>query len=93
MAETVKKATLRNPAFWICLVVSIALIAGGFFTPPRAKVDGSLLTAVGELFGFATLEVVILAIHRGVDAKVKHGKTEVTVGDLDGEKNSDDENS
>lgn len=82
MSEILKTATMKNPAFWVCLVISIALIAGGFFIPPRAVIDGSILTAVGELFGFATLEVVIVAIRKGVDAKVKHGKTEVTVGDL-----------
>lgn len=89
MAEVVKSATLRNPAFWVCLSISIALIVAGFLTPPLAKIDGSILTAVGELFGFATLEVVVVAIRKGVDARVRHGKTEVTVGDLDDKKNDD----
>lgn len=82
MTEIVKNATMKNPAFWVCLTISIALIAGGFFTPPMAKIDGSVLTAVGELFGFATLEVVIIAIKKGIDARVTHGKTTVAVGDL-----------
>ena len=86
MAEVVKSATLRNPAFWVCLSLSIALIVAGFLTPPLAKVDGSILKAVGELFGFATLEVVTVAIRKGVDARVRHGKTEVTVGDLEDKK-------
>ena len=82
MAEIVKKATIKNPAFWVCLILSIALIAAGFCTPPMAKIDGSVLTAVGELFGFATLEVIYHAIRKGVDAKVKHGNTELIVGDF-----------
>lgn len=82
MAEIVKKATIKNPAFWVCLILSIALVIAGFCTPPMAKIDGSVLTAVGELFGFATLEVIYHAIRKGVDAKVKHGNTELIVGDF-----------
>ena len=62
MTEIVKNSTMRNPAFWVCLVLSIGLIVTGFFMPPMAEVDGSVLTAVGELFGFATLEVVYHSI-------------------------------
>ena len=81
MAEVIKNATMKNPAFWVCLILSIGLIVAGFCTPPLAKIDGSVLTAVGLLFAFATLEVAHIAIKRGLDAKVKHGKTEVTIGD------------
>ena len=92
MTEIVKNATMRNPAFWVCLIISIALIVAGFFVPPMAKIDGSILTAVGELFAFATLEVVYHAIRKGVDARVRHGNTELTVGDLDKQgKEADDE--
>lgn len=82
MTEIVKNATMKNPAFWVCLSLSIALIVAGFCVPPHGEIDGSVLTACGILFGFATLEVVHIAIKRGVDAKVKHGKTEVTIGDI-----------
>lgn len=74
---------MKNPAFWVCLTMTIALLLGGFFTPPRAKIDGSILTACGILFAFATLETVHHAIRKGVDARVRHGQTELTVGDLD----------
>ena len=67
--------------------MTIALLLGGFFTPPRAKIDGSILTACGILFAFATLETVHHAIRKGVDAKVKHGSTEVTLGDLNNKDN------
>lgn len=90
MAEIVRQATMKNPAFWVCLALSIALIVAGFVTPPMAKIDGSILTAVGELFAFATLEVVYHAIRKGVDARVRHGNTELTVGDLD-KKGGEDE--
>ena len=89
MSETVKKDTVRNPAFWICLIASITLLVGGFLTPPMAEIDGSILTGVGELFGFATLGIVAHAINKGVDTKVKHGNTEVTIGDLNNSKHAE----
>ena len=82
MTEIVRQATMKNPAFWVCLSLSIGLIVAGFCVPPHGEIDGSVLTACGILFGFATLEVVHIAIRKGVDAKVKHGQTEVTLGDL-----------
>lgn len=82
MADVVKNATIKNVAFWICLFFSIGLIIAGFFTPPMGDIDGSVLTAVGELFGFATLYVVYNAIEKGIDIKLQHGNTSVTAGDL-----------
>ena len=92
MSEVYKSATIKNPAFWVCLSLSIALIVAGFCVPPHGEIDGSVLTACGILFAFATLETVHIAIKKGVDAKVKHGNTELTVGDLNSEKNQGDEN-
>lgn len=89
MGEVVKSATTRNPAFWVCLSISIALVVAGFLVPPTGKIDGSVLTAVGELFGFATLEVVLIAIRKGVDATLRHGKTEVAIGDMDKQNTQD----
>lgn len=75
------KNIIKNPAFWVCLSLSIILIVAGFCVPPTGKIDGSVLKAVGELFGFATLEVIHNAIRKGVDAKVSHGNTSVLIGD------------
>lgn len=80
---------MRNPAFWVCLSLSIGLIVAGFCVPPHGEIDGSVLTACGILFAFATLETVHIAIRKGVDAKVKHGQTELTVGDLNKDKTED----
>lgn len=38
----------------ILFIVSLGLCIGGFFCPPMGIIDGSVLTAVGEL-GFLTL--------------------------------------
>lgn len=86
MSEAYKRATIKNPAFWVCLTITIGLFVAGFCVPPHGEIDGSLLTAGGILFAFATLETVHVAIKKGVDAKVKHGQTELTVGDMNKEK-------
>lgn len=44
--------------FYLTLTISIGLIVGGFFCPPMGIIDGSVLTAVGELLAFATLAQV-----------------------------------
>ena len=41
--------------FYCTLCVSITLIVGGFLVPPLGIIDGSVLSAVGELLAFATL--------------------------------------
>ena len=55
------------------------MIVTAFFLPPVAYIEASVLTAVGELFGFAALGTVMAAIDKGVDAKVKHGDTELHI--------------
>lgn len=64
--------------FTICLSLSVGLIIGGFFVPPMGVIDGSVLTAVGELFGFAALSALPYVIndHR---ATIQHGNTTLTI--------------
>lgn len=65
--------------FLICLITSVGLIVTSFFIPPLAVVDGSVLAAVGELFGFASLAEVGAAIERGHGATITHGGTTIEV--------------
>lgn len=86
MAEILKGALKHNWIFWVCLITSIFLIVTSFFIPPLAVIDGSVLASVGELFGFAALGNIIAAIEKGIDAKVEHNGTSITIGDLNKEK-------
>lgn len=72
---------INKIAYWICLILSIGLIIGGFLVPPLGLIDASVLTAVGELFGFAALGTGITAIERGYDVTVKKGDAEITISD------------
>lgn len=68
-----QKCHLTVCVFWVTLGISIALIVGGFLTPPMAIIDGSVLTAVGELFAFAALGVGLEAIRLGRNLKISKG--------------------
>jgi hypothetical protein len=65
--------------FLVCLLTSVGLIITSFFIPPLAVVDGSVLAAVGELFGFAALAEVAAAIERGHSATISHGNTSIEI--------------
>lgn len=67
----------RTIPFWICLIVSISLIVAGFCVPPIGIIDGSVLTAVGILFGFATLAQIPVIIE--VVGYVKMTKGDMTI--------------
>ena len=63
--------------FWICLIVSIGLIVAGFCVTPMGIIDGSVLTAVGILFGFASLAQVPVIIE--VAGYVRMTKGDMTI--------------
>ena len=63
--------------FWICLIVSIGLIVAGFCVPPLGLIVGSVLTAVGILFGFASLAQIPVIIE--VAGYVRMTKGDMTI--------------
>lgn len=67
----------------ILAAVSAAMLIGAALTPPMWVIDGSILAAVGELFAFASLFKAGEAIDRGLDAKIKHGQTEIELNNPD----------
>lgn len=83
MGEILRNAAKGNKAFWVCLGISIFLIIGGALTPPPFIIDSSIFIACGILFGYAALYVLDKAIEKGKTASIKHGDTEIKVGDDD----------
>lgn len=51
----------------------MTLIVAGFFCPPIGQIDGSVLTAVGLLILFATIEKIPEAVKAGKSIKVQKG--------------------
>lgn len=82
--ETIKeRCTFCKLTFVSCLAVSIALIVVGFILPPVGVIDGSVLTAVGELVLFPALAYGFKAIELGMDVKFEKGDTSITIGNDD----------
>ena len=77
-------------AFWITLGISIALMIGGFFVPPLGQIDGSILTAIGELFLWPALAFGTKALSEGMKAKFKKGDTTLEVGEPGSEDGRED---
>ena len=73
--------------FYACLILAACLLIGSFFCPPMGIIDGSVLTAVAELLGFASLGIVGKNLARGKDVTFQHGKTEITIGENNEENN------
>ena len=81
-----QKETDETRSFWlsrftfvICFFVSVGLIIGGFFVPPMGVIDGSVLTAVGELLLFPTLLYGFRALELGYKIKFQKGETSIEV--------------
>lgn len=74
---------INKKAFWATLIISIVLILTSFFLPPTGEISPTVMAAVGELFAFATLGTVIVAIEQGKTVTLNKGDINVTVGDND----------
>lgn len=68
-------------AFWSTLVIAITLMIGGFFTPPMAEIDGSILEGVGLMFLWPALAFGNKALEEGKIAKIQRGDTTISIGD------------
>lgn len=72
-------------AFWVTLFFAVALLVTGFFMPPMAVIDGSILKAVGELMFWPTIAFGVKAVEDGRVAKFRFGKGSIHIGeDKDG---------
>ena len=73
--------------FYLSLAISLLLIVGGFLLPPMGIIDGSVLTAVGELLMFG----VLAQVPHLLDA-AKNGKSvKISKGDFSAEVSSSDD--
>lgn len=69
--------------FHIFAIISICLIVTSFFIPPTGIIDSSVFAGVGELFAFAALWEVHIAIKKGIDARVTHHDTTIEISKKD----------
>ena len=84
MGKIIKHSVIENVPFWILAGIAMALGITAFFIPPRAEIHPSVLRLISWIFAFTALWTVFAAMMRGIDARIQHGKTSLTVGNLDG---------
>lgn len=67
----------------IGFITSLLLIVVSFFIPPVGVVDGSVIAAVGEIDGFASILVFLYKLPQyitsGMSAKITRGDTTIEV--------------
>lgn len=91
MGKIIKHSVIENVPFWI--LSGVALIIGiiAFFLPPMGDIKPNALKFIGWIYAFTALWTVFAAMMRGIDARVQHGKTSLTVGNLDGKETTQKE--
>lgn len=77
-------AKVNKVSFFACMAISIVLIVTAFFVPPTAVIDASVIAAVGEIFAWGALVVVIEGIEKGRSVTMTKGDTSLTLNDDDG---------
>ena len=81
--------SFEKVVFWVCLFSSIILLTVSFCLPPTGAIDPSVLAAVGEIFAYVTLAVVIVALGRGTDVTLHKGDIDITLNNPDSGKDED----
>ena len=86
LKELQKGCTKAKIAAAVLSFIAVGLIVASFFIPPQGVVDSSVLAAVGEIFAFAAMFAVWEAVDKGIDAKIVHGNTTISIdGNGDGQ--------
>lgn len=77
--QEITRSALCRIIFIVCLATSVMLIVAGFIVPPMGEIDGSVLTAVGELLLFPTIAYGARAIELGYDFKIRKNDTNIEI--------------
>ena len=91
MGKLLKKMT---PAAKVALIITTVLAFGllifGALTPPPGEIHPSILKAVGEMFGFASLWIIAHALFEDKkDVHINHGNTSIDITDDDEDENAE----
>ena len=84
-SETEKKCCFCQLVTGLCFLISVILLIAGFLLPPMGVIDGSVLTAVGEILLFPVIIYGFRAIELGLEVKIQKGDTSVEIHKDDGD--------
>lgn len=87
MGKIIKHSIVENVPFWVLSGIAMALGITAFFIPPMAEIHPSTLRLISWIFAFTALWTVFAAMMRGIDARIQHGQTSLTIGDIDKKQN------
>ena len=68
-----------NIPFFILGGISLILLIISWIAPPPMQVHESVLQAVAEIFGFASLWTIVIAVEKGTGASLRKGDVEVEI--------------
>ena len=71
----------HNIPFFIFGGVALLLLIISWIAPPPMQVHESVLQAVAEIFGFASLWTIVIAVEKGTAASLKKGDIELEIKD------------
>ena len=83
MGKILRHSIIENVPFWILAGIAVAIGVIAFFIPPKAEIHPSVLRFISWVFAFAALWTVFVAMVRGIDARITHGKTSLAMGNFD----------
>ena len=68
-----------NIPFFILGGISLILLIISWIAPPPMQVHESVLQAVAEIFGFASLWTIVIAVEKGTGASFHKGDLELEI--------------
>ena len=68
-----------NIPFFILGGIALILLIISWIAPPPMQVHESVLQAVAEIFGFASLWAIAIAIEKGTGASLRKGDVELEI--------------
>ena len=68
-----------NVPFFVLGGISLILLIISWIAPPPMQVHESVLQAVAEIFGFAALWTIVIAVEKGTAASLKKGDLELEI--------------
>ena len=69
----------HNIPFFVLGGVSLILLIVSWIAPPPMQIHETVLQAVAEIFGFASLWAVVIAIEKGTGASLHKGDLELEI--------------
>ena len=68
-----------NVPFFVLGGISLILLIISWIAPPPMQIHESVLQGVAEIFGFAALWAIVIAVEKGTGASFKKGDIELDI--------------